>query len=175
MRTSELKRIRIADIAKQANVSQVTIYNYFGSKEALIHEVFITYVNKAVRDFEEYMNGGHTLKEKIEHILLLEKESYREFPPGLIKELLKEDPELSRYIDEVFKEKTIPITVRIINEGKASGEISPHISVESVLAFIQVYMNQIEAILDMAQQSGDIEAFLEGMVHMFFYGVCGKP
>jgi AcrR family transcriptional regulator len=174
LRTSDSKRIRIADISKMAKVSQVTIYNYFGSKESLLREVFKNYVDKAVRDFEEYMNGGHSLKEKIEYILFLEKESYKEFPPGLIKELLKEDHELTRYVEKLYKEVTIPLTVRLIKEGKDSGEISGDVSIETVLAFIQLYMNQYETILDMAGQSGDIDKFLEGMVRMFFYGVCGK-
>jgi AcrR family transcriptional regulator len=174
LRTSGAKRIRIADISKTAHVSQVTIYNYFGSKEALLREVFKNYFDKAIRDFEEYMNGGHSLKEKIEYILFLEKESYRDFPPGLIKELLIDDEELTRYIEKQYKERTIPWTTRIIEEGKKSGEISDDVTVEIVLAFIQLYMNQYEMILGMAEQSGNMDKFLEGMVHMFFYGVCGK-
>jgi AcrR family transcriptional regulator len=174
LRTSDPKGIRIADISKMAKVSQVTIYNYFGSKEALLREVFKNYFDKIIRDFEEYMNEGHSLKEKIEHIIFLEKESYKDFPPGLIKDLLIEDQELSRYIEEQYRERSIPLTVRIIKEGKDSGEISEHVSIENVLAFIQLYMNQYETILDMAQKSGDMDNFLEGMVDMFFYGVCGK-
>lgn len=174
LQTSEPKRIRIADISKTAKVSQVTIYNYFGSKEALLREVFINFADKAIRDFEDYMNEGYSLKEKIEHIIFLEKESYRGFPPGLIKELLTEDHELASYIEKQYKEKTIPLTVRLIEEGKNSGEISNDISIESVLGFIQLYMNQYENLLKMAQQSGNIDKFLEEMVQMFFYGVCGK-
>lgn len=174
LRTSDPKRIRIVDISKMANVSQVTIYNYFGSKETLLREVFRNYVDNTIREFEDYMNEGHSLKEKIEYILFLEKASYKEFPPRLIKELLIEDDELTRYIEEQYKEKTIPLTVRIIEEGKTSGEISDDVSIEIVLAFIKLYMNQYETILEMAQNSGDMDKFLEGMVHMFFYGICGK-
>lgn len=174
VRTSELKRIRIADISKAAKVSQVTIYNYFGSKEELLREVFRNYFDKAIRDFEEYMSEGHSLKEKIEHIIFLEKESYRDFPPGLIKELLIDDEELARYMEEQYRNKAIPLTIQIIEEGKDSGEISPEVSTDQVLAFIQLFMNQYESILAMAQQSDDMDGFLEGIVHMFFYGVCGK-
>jgi len=174
LRTSELKRIRIADISKAAKVSQVTIYNYFGSKEELLREVFRNYFDQAIRDFEQYMSEGHSLKEKIEHIIFLEKESYNDFPPGLIKELLIDDEELSRYMEEQYRNKAIPLTIQIIQEGKDSGEISPDVSTEHVLAFIQLFMNQYESILAMAQQSDDMDGFLEGMVHMFFYGVCGK-
>jgi hypothetical protein len=62
----------------------------------------------------------------------------------------------------------------MIKEGKESGEISEDVSIENVLVFIQLYMNQYETLLDMAQKSGDLDKFLEGMVHMFFFGVCGK-
>ncbi|MCQ6560590.1 TetR/AcrR family transcriptional regulator [Paenibacillus mendelii] len=175
LRTSEPKRIRISDISKTAHVSQVTIYNYFGSKEALLREVFIHYVDKIIRDFEEYMNGNHSLKEKIEHIILLEKETYKELPPRLIKDLLIEDHELSRYIEDQYKEKSIPLMIRIIEEGKKSGEIADNVTVEGVLAFIQLFMNQYEALLEMAAQSGDLDKFMEDMVHMFFYGISGKP
>jgi len=170
----DLKEFRVADISRKARVSQVTIYNYFGSKEALLQEVLKAYFDKIIREFEDYMNGGHSLKEKIEHIIFLEKESYNKISPRLIKELLIEDHELSRYVDKQYKEKAIPLTIRIIEEGKQSGEIASDISVETVLAFIQLYMNQYETILEMAGQSGNMDQFLEEMVHMFFYGVCGK-
>ncbi len=173
LRTSDPKRLRIGDISKQAEVSQVTIYNYFGSKEALIREAFIAYFDKAVLDFETYMNEGHTLKEKIERIIDM-KTTYRDFPPSVIKQLLRDDIELARYIEVLYREVTIPLTIRIIQEGQSSGEISPDVSVENVLVFMQLYMNQYETLLDMADKSADREKFLQGMVEMFFYGLCGR-
>lgn len=174
LRESDPKGIRIADIAGRAGVSQVTIYNYFGSKEALVREVLIRYLDRAVLDFEAYMNEGHSLKEKIAHIIDLEKSVYRDIPPALLKSIVGEDPELAAYIEKTYREQSIPMTVRIIEEGKASGEIAPDVSVASVLAYIQLYMNQYEALLAMADKSEDRDVFLEGMVHMFFYGLCGK-
>ncbi|WJH36129.1 TetR/AcrR family transcriptional regulator [Paenibacillus sp. CC-CFT747] len=171
----DLKGMRIADIAKEARVSQVTIYNYFGSKEALLTEVIKDYAEKSIRDFEAYLNEGHTLKEKIEHILSLEKASYKELPPGLIKEMMEENRELDRFFREQYQEKTLPLTMRIVQEGKESGEISEKVSAEQVMALMQLYMNQYELVLGMAAQSEDREGFLEGIVHMFFYGICGKP
>lgn len=174
LRGTDPKKLRIADISKEASVSQVTIYNYFGSKEALYRQVFIRYTETAVRDFEAYMNEGHSFKEKIEHILLLKDESYRQMPPRVIQELLKDDPELAQYLDRMYREKTVPLTVRILQEGKESGDISENVSVESVLAFMNLYMSQYENLIAMAQHSGDMDRFFSGMVHLFFYGICGK-
>jgi len=175
LRTSDPKRIRIADISKAANVSQVTIYNYFGSKELLLREVFIGYVDKVLQDFEDYMKEERLLKERIEYILFLKKESFKEFPPHLIKEMIVNDHELAEYVEEQYRSKEIPIFIQMIEEGKNSGEISADVTTANVLALIQLYMNQYELMLGLAEQSGDMDAFFEGMVHMFFYGICGKP
>lgn len=174
LRTTEPKRIRIADIAQAAHVSQVTIYNYFGSKEALIREAFKAQIDKPVQDFEAYMNEGHTLKEVVEFIILQEKQIYGSFPPGRMKEILDEDPELAAYLEQQYRDKALPMTVQMIEDAKRSGEIAEDVSVEYVLAYIQLFMNQFEAILEMAGRSGDLERFLESMVRMFFYGICGR-
>jgi hypothetical protein len=121
------------------------------------------------------MNEGHPLKETIEHIFVMEKEHYKQFPPRLIRELLLEDHEMARYIEEQYREKSIPITVRLFQEAKDRGEIPEHVSIEHILALLQIYMNQFETILDMAQQSADMDKFLDSMVQFFFYGICGKP
>jgi len=168
------ERIRIADIAKAAHVSQVTLYNYFGSKEGLLREVFKSYIDGAIRDFETYMNEGHSLKEKIEYILFQKNEVLKEFPPRLIRELLLSDQELKHYLEEQYAQKSLPLTMRMIEEGKSSGEISEQVSTESVLALMRMYMSQYELMLSMAQQSLDMEKFLDGMLHLFFYGICGK-
>jgi len=172
---SELKHLRIADIAKAAGVSQVTIYNYFGSKEALLREAFIDYMDKEIREFENKIYESESFRKKIEYILLRKKGAFRELKPATFKELMAGDPELHRYIDGMYREKTIPLMVRIVEDGKRSGEISETVSVESVLALIQLFMNQYEAILEMAHNSGDTDRFLHGFVHLFFYGICGIP
>lgn len=50
--------------SKKANVSQVTIYNYFESKHNLIHEVFVYYADKALDEFEQILASNMTFPEK---------------------------------------------------------------------------------------------------------------
>lgn len=60
----EPRQIRIKDIAAKAEVSQVTIYNYFGSKEALLREVFKEFVAMLMEEYERVLTGDAPLKEK---------------------------------------------------------------------------------------------------------------
>ncbi|MEC3608421.1 TetR/AcrR family transcriptional regulator [Bacillus glycinifermentans] len=173
LKTWEPKRIRITDIARKANVSQVTIYNYFGSKEALLHEVFKDYIDQAVDEFTEYMNKDISVKEKIEHIILQKKEANREmFTLTMIRELMIEDNEMMDYIQTQYDEKIIPLMLQLIEDGHRSGEISPNITAQSFL----VYMNMI---IQHSKELGEAfeknSHFTEEMLHLFFYGLCGRP
>lgn len=174
LKTWEPSRIRIVDISKEAKVSQVTIYNYFGSKEALLHEVVKGYVNKSIKEFEEYMNGEYSLKEKIEFMLFQEKESYKTLTPGIVKELMIDDHEMYKYIEERYNEKIIPLFIHLINEGKEKGEISDKVSISAVLIFINMFMKQSRELLEIAQQQENMDQFIEEMVQVFFYGICGR-
>jgi len=175
LKTTEPKRIRIADIAKAADVSQVTIYNRFGSKEALFRDVFRAFMDKTRRDFEVILQEKLPMKEMIVRIFAMEKEAFEAFPPRIMQELLKDDAELAQDMEELYRRHTLPLMMRMLQDWKDRGEISEEIAVENVLAFMHLYKSQYELMLTMAEQSGDMEKFLDGMVHLFFYGVCGKP
>ncbi|MBB6732185.1 TetR/AcrR family transcriptional regulator [Cohnella zeiphila] len=173
LQTWEPKKIRIADIAAEAGVSQVTIYNYFGSKEGLIRETFRDYVGRSVRDFEEFIGSGPSMKEVISYALQYDKLMYRAFSPEMVKQLVIDDSEIAREVDEMYRSRILPFMERFIEEGRRRGEISAKVSTQTIMTYIGIMYNQMQASLDLMQKSGDPEKFLEEAVHLFFYGICG--
>lgn len=175
LKTWDSNKIRIADIAKQANVSQVTIYNYFGSKEALLREVVKNYMTHSFKEFMENMNGEYTFKEKIERIILQEKEySINSLTPFLFNQLLTEDQEIAQFVEKEYSEKVLPAFFQLIEEGRESGEISSKISTQGLMMYINFSMKYSNEFLDSIRQNGNMDLINE-MVHIFFYGICGKP
>ncbi|KWX79485.1 TetR/AcrR family transcriptional regulator [Paenibacillus jilunlii] len=174
LKTWEIKKLRIADIAKAAGVSQVTIYNYFGSKEALISESFKDFVEESLLEFEEEMRQQKTLKERITYFILKDKETYSNLSPGLVKEILFDDQAMYQYIQQQYDDRVTPLMVQMVEEGKASGEISQKVSVEAVLVMIQMYIKSSGEILDSAAKHKDKNQFLDELFHVFFYGLCGQ-
>lgn len=174
MNAQEPKRIRIADIAKEAGVSQVTIYNYFGGKEALLRETFKRDVDRSIEEFRLHMSGGHSFKDTIAYIMFNERQSYMTKSLDLIKELMVDDRDMFAYIEEQYATIVIPLFAELIERGRASGEVSEKVTVPIVIAFIRMFMNQTAELLEMAKQGGDPGAFMEELTHLFFYGICGK-
>ncbi|WP_256719215.1 TetR/AcrR family transcriptional regulator [Paenibacillus odorifer] len=170
----EPKRLRIADIAKEAGVSQVTIYNYFGSKEALLSESFKDFVQKEIQEFEDYIYQEHSLKEIIGYILTMERETYSGLSPATVKELMVEDQEMFHYIEERYANDILPVLVKMVEDGKARGEISNKVSTKGILSLMGMYMRNAGELLDEASRQEDMDAFIEEAIHIFFYGICGK-
>ncbi|NIK80416.1 AcrR family transcriptional regulator [Paenibacillus castaneae] len=173
LKTWEPKKIRIADIAAEAGVSQVTIYNYFGSKEALLSEVFKQFINKSIMDFEAFIQGDHSLKEIIQYIVFADKEAYRAFTPQAFSQFLK-DEETHQYVEELYRTKGMPLVVQFIEEGKRKGEISAKVSTPTIIAYINMLKAQSHMFLDLAQQSEQVDDFLDEFIHLFFYGICSS-
>jgi AcrR family transcriptional regulator len=151
----------------------LTIYNYFGSKEALLHEVFKDYNQKSITDFETFIHGDSSLKDIVQYIVFVDKEAYRAFSPEFLKQLLIIDKEMGQYIEDLYWKKAIPLVVSFIEEGKRKGEISAKVPTTTILAYIQMFKERSQSFLDLAQQSGRVNDFLEEMIHLFFYGICG--
>jgi len=171
--TWEPKKMRIADIAKAAGVSQVTIYNYFGSKEALLQETFKDFIQRSIREYEDFITGKPSLKQIIEYTFVKEKEAYAVLPVGIVKELMIDNPEMFSYVETEYQNQVIPLIVKMVEDGKASGEISGKVSVSAVLFFLQIYLRSAGEMLETARKQEDMDAFLEEVVHLFYYGICG--
>ncbi|OZB97703.1 TetR/AcrR family transcriptional regulator [Paenibacillus sp. XY044] len=169
----EPRQIRIKDIAARAEVSQVTIYNYFGSKEALLREVFKEYVAMLMEEYEGVLKGDAPLKEKIEYIIFQKSRLKLPFTPSVLKQLIEADPEINRFIQQQYEERAIPLITDFVQKGKQRGEISEKVSVQMVLLYVGMMTEQYEKLLDLVNQSEDPEAFTEEMIHVFFYGICG--
>lgn len=176
LKTWEPKRLKIAEIAREAGVSQVTIYNYFGSKEGLFAESFKDFISQSIREFEEEMQRSKSLKDLITYMIFKEKQTYHSIPSGLIKEILVDNIEMYQYIQEQYDLYIMPLMVKMVEDGKARGEISEMVSVEAFLLLIQVYMKSSGELLDAVDKHERREALLEELLHLFFYGLCGlKP
>ncbi|GLX68769.1 TetR/AcrR family transcriptional regulator [Paenibacillus glycanilyticus] len=173
LQTCEPKHIRIADIAAEAGVSQVTIYNYFGSKEDLIRDVFKQYVTEQVTEFERFIGSGPTFQQFVQFAVLTDKDAFRKFTPEFIQQMMSNDLAFAAYIDEVTQQTALPLMTRFIDDCKKQGQISDKVSTDMIVNYINLLMAQSHRLLEQAKQSGKGEQFFEELLHLFFYGVCG--
>ncbi|WP_164670986.1 TetR/AcrR family transcriptional regulator [Virgibacillus doumboii] len=165
-----IKKISVAEIAKEANVSQVTIYNYFGSKDDLVHAVIIYYIDEVWQDYEQLLESDLSFHEKIRQVIFKEGELAGQISETFFGEFMKHYSEAEKYIDDHFQNKILPKLIRFFDEGKEQGYINPDISNEAILFYSQMFIE--------AMQREDVYTkvlpMAEDIVTLFFYGIFGK-
>lgn len=168
--TYGIQKVSVAEIASKANVSQVTIYNYFGSKHNLVEEMLVYYLDKIWSDYEMMLCSDLPFIEKIKKVMFNKIDSANRVHPDTFTHFMKKYAAGVPYLEKMIQEKIIPRLIDLIDEGKREGYIDPDLSNESVLMFVQMfkdYMQKEETYPHIQKLTGDL-------TKLFFYGLVGS-
>ncbi|WP_187441947.1 TetR/AcrR family transcriptional regulator [Sutcliffiella horikoshii] len=165
-----VQKVSISEIAQKANVSQVTIYNYFESKHKLTSDVFGYYINKTSDDFEKLIHSDIPFPEKIKQIIFNKKEISKQIHEEFYHYMMKEYATEGNIIEKIYVEKALPYFAKLFEEGKEQGYVDPNLSQEAILFYVQMlkdYMQREEVYQKVLPLTEDI-------TNIFFYGIIGK-
>lgn len=167
-----VQKVSIAEIAKKAKVSQVTIYNYFGSKDELLRDVISYLLDKRLKEDMEAIESDLPFPEKIEIFISEKTGDLSALNPDFLKSMMSEDPVIREIAKDFANNKFIPLMLKLIEKGRDEGYIHHNISNESILLYINMFREgkHSDTFLDLGQNK---QLFKE-LVTLFFYGILGK-
>ena len=168
------KKVSISDIAHKADVSQVTIYNHFGSKDGLIREVVKALLLRILDKAREIIREDKSFPEKLEAIVFDKTKIASEYHGELMQRALQSDPEMRNWIESWWQGDARRVTIDLIEEGKRQGYIKPQQSEEAVVLYLEILRRGVFASPDLlANMKPDLELYRE-LNHLFIYGLVGK-
>lgn len=166
---SGISDVKVSEIAKQAGVSQVTIYNYYGDKLGLVREVLQKYLDETFTVYESILKEGTPFVQKMEKIMA-KKEAVIYANQGGFSERAWHDPALMEVFKEVVAERTGEIYKSFIQLGKEEGAIDPTIPDEAILKYLSMSLQ----IMQEEEHIKASEAYKFGVMKLFLYGLVGK-
>ncbi len=173
--TMEPRTIRIVDIVKQANVSQVTIYNHFESKENLIRVTIQDWYMDILDKTETYIKDDtKNFRDKISFIIFHKKQSVHQLNIAKLNELIWHDEEMRSFTEKIYHKHSLPLMLDLIEQGKKEGAIDYAFPSSLIMLYLNIFMDKAEAFTDYAKIYDNEETFIEDMMQLFFYGVAGK-
>lgn len=165
-----VQKISVAEIAKKANVSQVTIYNYFEDKHNLVHEVIIYYVDKVWKEHEQLLKSDIPFPAKIKKIIFNKKETANSIHENFYQYFMKDYVDGNSYIEKLYEEKTVPYFIELLNEGKEQGYVDPNLSHESIMFYIKM----LKEYMQREDVYSSILPLTEDITKILFYGIIGN-
>lgn len=169
--TRNLKDIGVREIAERADVSPASIYNFFGSKEELAKQVIYYHMEESAAVFKELVEDKQLpFREKVNKLFELSMKKQESINSEGMKNLMFEDPDFQKHIEEYSQRTAVPILMQIIEQGKAEGEIAHAISTRAIMVFI----GALTAMLSnpAVRDSMDLE-LRKDFAQLFLYGVFG--
>ncbi|WP_455450582.1 TetR/AcrR family transcriptional regulator [Streptococcus salivarius] len=164
------KETSIKSIAEAAEVSPVSIYNYFGSKDNLVTLCVDDLFEEITQKAEDILNSHLDFQTKLDQAFDLCQEKMSQQISDYFQDKMVKDPALSSLLTKAITAKKRDIYRAYIELGKKEGLIAEDLSTELVL-------NVMDALNGMGNQLADsdnLETEVEQIHSIFLYGIFGQ-
>ncbi|EDO1182503.1 TPA: TetR/AcrR family transcriptional regulator [Listeria innocua] len=161
--------VSIKDIASLAGVSQVSIYNYFGNKEALVAECAKIIMQDTITLAEEILVSEGTFTDKLARaIQLCQAEINMSLSKFISTEASKDSQFITLLVNNINKLKN-DIYMEYVAAGKKAKVINNDITDD----VIQIFIDSING-LGLTIPEEELEKKQAEIIHLFLYGLIGK-
>jgi len=140
-------KVSIADIARKAGVSQATIYNNFGSKDALAREFVTRAVDQLVDRVQKVLTPDRPYREKmatfiqfIAEVMIHDRPTQADATVFTSSSDLQNDPEIRRIRDSA-REKMTNLLLGLVKEGKEQAQVDQNLSEEALRVYFGAFMD----------------------------------
>ncbi|OCN01056.1 hypothetical protein A7X67_06675 [Clostridium sp. W14A] len=132
-------KVSIAEIAEKASVSQVSIYNFFESKENLKNQLMKTLWEDYYHTILSVINSEETVQKKIEKFFYTVAVYSRNYSANFVAESLRSQLKTEENTTEDQLEKIRQAIVFLIEQGKSEGAIKDTITTDAMLNLIDMF------------------------------------
>lgn len=167
------EKVSVKDIARRANVSQVTIYNHFGSKDELVRQAIKTLFLSLLEKYRTIIKGEGTFLEKLELIVFDKMEILSQYQGELMQTIIRSDPEIQRFFESIWQREVNQLAIDFFEEGKRQGYVSQELSQEAILAYYEILRRGIFASSSLVNAEHNVKLMRE-LMSLFLYGLVGK-
>ena len=155
------------EIAALANVSQVSIYNYFASKDGLVVECAKIIMKDTFQNMKELLTKDMNYKDKLTNALSECSNQISLSLTDYFSHVALSDSALFNLLTESINEMKKEIYFDFIELGKREKAIDPSIPSDIIIKVIDS-LNKIELNKEAPEED------MNGIYHLFLYGIIGK-
>lgn len=164
------KETSIKSIAEVAEVSPVSIYNYFGSKDNLVALCVNDLFEEITQQAEDILKSDLAFNTKLDQALDLCQEKMSQQTSYYFQDKTVIDPAFSSLLTKAITAKKRDIYRTYINLGKEERLIARDLSTELILNV----MDALNSVGNQLAHSDNLETDVKQIHQIFLYGILGK-
>jgi AcrR family transcriptional regulator len=168
------KKTSIAQIAKEANSSQVTLYKYYASKVELARAVVVKLIVEGYGQYDKLLDDpDKTFVEKMQAMMRGGSSEASQISDDFVNFMLKEfrGANGSKTVLKVYNDYKVNFWNKLFDQGRKEGKVNPQISNEAALIFLDMYVSYV---LNPSYDAVKFNHHAEELIHLFYYGIMGR-
>jgi AcrR family transcriptional regulator len=135
-------RVTVSEIAEQAHVSKVSVYNFFESKDKLRRTIIRGILDESLERNRALLEKEEAFMDKIGEYLRLRTWYYGQYSVEFLFDALKTDPE----VQAMFEDYTAAgkrLFMEFAGQGRAAGVFSSDVSDTAIELYIDIFQSYI--------------------------------
>ena len=171
--THNVQKVSLLDIAREAGVSQTTVYNNFKTRDGLVEEV-IKYMLRETLDKQwKIVRSDLPIPVKIQSIISTKTAAMQDIYTDVIDKLAR-DSSTRKYLDAIYETEMKPMMNAVIDDGKRQGYIHPDLPNEAVMIYLDMIKDGGLANTSRLQAIMADNRLLTGLTRLIYYGLFQK-
>jgi len=171
--TYGFKKVGISEIADRAGVSQVTIYNHFGSKEGLVREVTKKLYLDILEEFRTIIKGERPFLAKLEAIVFDKTQLAGQYQGEMLQEALSRDPEIQQFVESIWQREVNQLMLDLFDEGKKQGYIDRKLSRRAFMLYMDIMRQGVFNNPGLPEEIKRNPKLVRELTSLFIYGLNG--
>ncbi|MBN1370103.1 MAG: TetR/AcrR family transcriptional regulator [Dehalococcoidaceae bacterium] len=170
-----IKKTSIKQISDRAEVSPVTIYNYFESKSGLVREVVKYLAGRKLAEAEELFSSGRPYLERLAEMVFIKNQNFNRYHPELLQAIsAPDDPALKEYVNGVIYNQALEVFTRFLEEGKRLGYIRAGLSAKSIRIFTEMFRYLSDSYPQVFEDLSRNHELVNEIWKLYLYGLMGQ-
>lgn len=172
---SGIRKVTMSEIARKADLSPATVYNHFGTKEALVRATIQHYLDTIMKEYERIIHSNLSFLQQIEQMIVFESEMFRRDQGELLLEIASDDPATRDLIDTFYMNANRQLIVDFFEDGKKQGYVNPDVSPDTIILYSDIIRRGMMAEPGINEDPVYFRKVLEEITPLYLYGLLGKP
>ncbi len=173
-RSHDARKVSVEEIAREAHVSPTTIYNYFGTREALVVDSARVLMREILKMGIGVLRSDLTFLQKLQAIASGKTDLIGQYSSEVLKKLLGGDKNAAVYSREIYDKEVKPLWREFIASGKKEGYIDPDLSEDALIAYLDVVRAGLAAKPELTANYEQNMPLLKEMSRLVFHGFLKK-
>lgn len=141
----DISNITMDEIAKNAGVSKVTLFNYYNTKDNLINTVILNFFSSVQEEYERLIESDLPFEQTYREITKYKMEKVLNMTSVFFHNMMQQYASETTFFDKNAQETSDQLVLRLFQKGRKEGKVNPAYTDEVLLTFMHIFTEGLKS------------------------------